>query len=85
MKSFCLDQQWTYRKGLLDAIGQLKTDPGITVDLPHDSMIGTPVTPDAPAQADMGYFTGGLGNYTKYVTVPGNGRTAVSGCRLTGR
>ena len=84
MKSFCLDQQWTYRKGLLDSIGQLKTDPGITVDLPHDSMIGTPVTPDAPAQADMGYFTGGLGNYTKYVTVPREWKDGCVGLQIDG-
>jgi len=60
MNSICLDREWTYRKGLLDSVGILKTDPGITVDLPHDGMIGTAVSPDAPAQADMGYFTGGL-------------------------
>ena len=28
------------------------------------------MTPDAPAEADMGYFTGDLTNYTKYVRIP---------------
>lgn len=70
MKSVCLDQEWTYRKGLLDSISQLKSEPGIKVNLPHDGMIGTPVSPDAPARSDMGYFTGGLSSYTKYVTIP---------------
>lgn len=40
------------------------------MNLPHDGMIGTPVSPDAPARSDMGYFTGGLSSYTKYVTIP---------------
>ena len=70
MKSICIDENWTYRKGLLDSVGLLKSDPGKTVNLPHDGMIGTPVTPDAPAQADMGYFTGGLSSYTKSMHFP---------------
>ena len=67
MNSINLDRQWTFRKGLLDSISQLKSDPGAIVSLPHDGMIGTPVTPDAPARSDMGYFTGGLTSYTKMV------------------
>ena len=70
MKSICLDKEWTYRKGFLDSVAQLEADPGETVSLPHDGMIGTPASPGAPAQADMGYFTGGLGSYTRYVTIP---------------
>jgi len=70
MNNICLDREWTYRKGLLDSISQLKSDPGTKVNLPHDGMIGTPVSPDAPARSDMGYFTGGLSSYTRYVTIP---------------
>lgn len=40
------------------------------MNLPHDGMIGTPVTPDAPAKSDSGYFTGGLTNHTKNVMIP---------------
>lgn len=69
MNSISLDQAWTFRRGLLDSISQLKSDPGVVVDLPHDGMIGTPVSPDAPARSDMGYFTGGLSSYTKYVNI----------------
>ena len=32
MNSICLDQQWTYRKGLLDSPGILKADPGTEVN-----------------------------------------------------
>ena len=70
MKRICIDEKWTFRRGFLDSPGLLKEDPGITVNLPHDGMIGTAVTPDAPAQADMGYFAGGLCNYTKNVLIP---------------
>ena len=84
MKSICLDQQWTYRKGLLDSISQLKEDPGTEVNLPHDGMIGTPVTPDAPARSDMGYFTGGLSSYTKSVMIPREWETGCVGLQIDG-
>ena len=65
-----LDEKWTFRRGLLDSLGMLKADAGVEVNLPHDGMIHTAVTPDAPATVDMGYFTGDICNYTKYVFVP---------------
>ena len=70
MYRVCIDEKWTFRKGFLDSPGMLKEAPGIPVNLPHDGMIGTAVTPDAPARADMGYFTGGLCNYTKNILIP---------------
>lgn len=70
MKSINLDEKWTFRRSYLDSVGMLDQDPGVEVNLPHDGMIGTPVTPDAPAKSDSGYFTGGLTNYTKYVFIP---------------
>ena len=70
MQSVVLDREWTFRRGFLDNLGMIREDPGVVVNLPHDGMIGTAVTPDAPAQMDMGYFTGGNSNYTKYVLFP---------------
>lgn len=70
MKRICVDDQWVFRRGLLDSPAMLKEDPGTAVDLPHDGMIGTSVTPDAPARADMGYFTGGLSSYTREFLIP---------------
>ena len=70
MKRICIDKKWDFRRGFLDSVGQLAEIPGTEVDLPHDGMIGTPVTPDAPAGSDSGYFTGGQTNYTKYVMIP---------------
>ena len=70
MKSINLDEKWTFRRGYLDSVGILSEDPGTEVNLPHDGMIGTPVTPEAPAKSDSGYFVGGLTNYTKFVFIP---------------
>ena len=84
MDRICLDREWTYRKGLLDSVAQLKTDPGKTVSLPHDGMIGTPVSPDAPARSDMGYFTGGLSSYTKTVMIPGEWKDGCVGLQIDG-
>jgi len=70
MKSMNLDEKWTFRRGYLDSVGMLSEDLGTEVNLPHDGMIGTPVTPDAPAKSDSGYFVGGLTNYTKFVFIP---------------
>ncbi len=65
-----IDDKWTFRRGLADSLTAIESDPGMEVDLPHDGMIGTKVSPDAPAGPDMGYFTGDVTNYTRYVYVP---------------
>ncbi len=70
MRSIILDREWMFRRGYLDSISMLDSIPATVVNLPHDGMIGTPVSADAPAGVDMGYFTGGLSNYTKYVLFP---------------
>ena len=40
------------------------------VNLPHDLMIETDVSPDAKSGRASGYYMGGLACYTKYITVP---------------
>ena len=47
MKILNLDDKWTFRRGYLDSVGMLSEDLGTVVNLPHDGMIGAPVTPDA--------------------------------------
>lgn len=84
MRYQCLDEKWTFRRGLLDSLAILQSDPGETVNLPHDGMIGTPVTPDAPAEADMGYFTCDLTNYTKYVRIPEEWKGGCVGLKIDG-
>ena len=84
MKSIRIDENWTFRRGFLDSPGMLKEDPGIPVNLPHDGMISTPVRPDAPAGSDMGYFTGGLSNYTKYLSIPEEWKNDCVGLKFDG-
>lgn len=84
MRSISLDGKWTFRRGYLDSITMMEQDPGVLVDLPHDGMIGTPVSPDAPAKADSGYYTGGLTNYTRYVFVPEEWQGSCVGLKLDG-
>lgn len=84
MRSISLDGKWTFRRGYLDSITMMEQDPGVLVDLPHDGMIGTPVSPNAPAKADSGYYTGGLTNYTRYVFVPEEWQGSCVGLKLDG-
>jgi len=84
MRSISLDGKWTFRRGYLDSITMMEQDPGVLVDLPHDGVIGTPVSPDAPAKADSGYYTGGLTNYTRYVFVPEEWQGSCVGLKLDG-
>ena len=84
MKSTVLDEKWTYRKGYLDSITMLDSDPGETVDLPHDGMIGTEVSKDAPAGSDSGFFAGGLSNYTKNIYFPEEWKEGYTGLKFDG-
>ena len=84
MKGTVLDEKWTYRKGYLDSITMLDSDPGETVNLPHDGMIGTEVSKDAPAGSDSGFFTGGLSNYTKNIYFPEEWKEGYTGLGFDG-
>ncbi|SCY72266.1 beta-galactosidase [Lachnospiraceae bacterium XBB2008] len=84
MKQISIDDKWTFRRGYLDSITMMETDPGVVVDLPHDGMIGTPVSKDAPAGVDSGFFCGGLSNYTKYVSVPEEWKGGCVGLKFDG-
>ena len=70
MESIRIDDKWTFRRGFADSPEALNETPGTEVDLPHDGMIGTQVSPDAPAKSDSGFFIGDATNYTKYVMIP---------------
>lgn len=84
MKSIRLDDQWTFRRGFADSLGMLNGIPGTGVDLPHDGMIGTEVSPDAPAKSDSGYFKGDATNYTRYVMIPKEWEHECVGLKLDG-
>ena len=67
MRKTLIDDNWTFRRGLLDSVGILDSNPGEVVNLPHDGMLDTAVSESAPAGSDSGYFTGGETNYTKFL------------------
>lgn len=70
MQYINLDREWTFRRCFLDSLGALEWNPGVVVNLPHDGMIETDVTPDAPSKYDSGYFVGDITSYTKFVMIP---------------
>lgn len=69
MEKLNLDKSWILRRCYLDSVGMLDM-PGTEVNLPHDAMIETPVSEDAPGNVDSGFFNGTVCCYTKYVEIP---------------
>ncbi len=84
MYSINLDNNWIFRRGYVDSLGILESTPGEEVNLPHDGMIGTPVSKDAPSNADSGYFVGDASNYTKYVMIPKEWENECVGLKFDG-
>ena len=84
MENIRLDEKWNFRRGFADSLGALGEVQGEEVNLPHDGMIGTGVSPEAPAKSDSGYFTGGATNYTKYVMIPKEWENDCVGLKLDG-
>lgn len=84
MEIINIDEKWQFRRGFLDSIGMLESDPGVEVNLPHDGMISTPVSLDAPAGSDSGYFNGGQSNYNKYIFIPEEWKDEIIGLSFDG-
>lgn len=70
MKHINIDEKWSFRRAFIDSLGMLDSIPAEIVNLPHDAMIGTKVTPDAIAGVDSGFFNGTTCSYVKYVFIP---------------
>lgn len=84
MKYIDIDREWVFRRGMIDSLGGLEADNGEVVNLPHDGMIGTAVSEDAPGKYDTGYFSGDLTNYTKYVYIPAEWEDECVGLNIDG-
>ena len=66
-----LDEGWEYRLGnALGAMELANAGKAEVVNLPHDYMIASDVTADAPAKGAMGYYTGVVANYVKKIFIP---------------
>ena len=66
-----LDEGWEFRLG--NALGAMElagAEKAKIVNLPHDYMIASDVSADAPAKAAMGYYTGEVANYVKRIFIP---------------
>jgi len=70
LKQINIDNGWEFRRGFVDSLGMLSDIEAELVDLPHDGMISTQTSADAPAKYDSGYFNGDMTNYTKYISIP---------------
>lgn len=84
MQLSTLDEKWTFRRGLLDSLGVINSNPGTIVNLPHDGMISLPVTKEAPALSDSAYFPGDVCNYTKNVFIPSDWENSCVGLKFDG-
>lgn len=84
MKKVNLDREWEFRRGFADSLGALAENEPVTVNLPHDGMIGTEVTPDAAAKYDSGYYSADMSNYTKYIMIPDEWQNEKIGLKFDG-
>lgn len=83
MRNQNLDQGWEFGYGMRNPFPGVRSE-AVTVDLPHDYMIGSEVTEDAPAKAAMGYYTGGVAHYRKVFTVPAEWEDESIGLKFDG-
>ncbi len=66
MKWNDFNQNWEFQQGEPSSIPML-TQKKETVSLPHDFMIVGDVSPEAPGGAGTGFYSGGVGSYTRYL------------------
>ena len=71
MKTINIDRSWYFKHGMnVDSSSVLRGDDTKTVNLPHDYMIESEVTENAPALGAGGYYTEGTANYSRMVDIP---------------
>ena len=68
MKKRNLDLDWQFMSGEKSSIPMMPCQTR-RVDLPHDFMIETEVSPDAAGKAESGYYRGSAGTYLKKLTL----------------
>lgn len=71
MKRIDICRDWTLQAGEPSGIPAFRPETQ-TVNLPHDAMIGTEVTPDAPNGPNGGCYKGSLMSFTRYLDLPEN-------------
>lgn len=68
MKKINLNLDWLFMNGEKSNIPMMPQQTK-KVNLPHDFMVETDVTPDAPGKAESGFYKGSAGTYLKIITL----------------
>ena len=68
MKKTNLNLDWLFMNGEKSNIPMMPQQTK-KVNLPHDFMVETDVTPDAPGKAESGFYKGSAGTYLKTITL----------------
>lgn len=68
MKKTNLNLDWLFMNGEKSNIPMMPQQTK-KVNLPHDFMVETDVTPDAPGKAESGFYKGSVGTYLKTITL----------------
>lgn len=68
MKKINLNLDWLFMNGEKSNIPMMPQQTK-KVNLPHDFMVETDVTPDAPGKAESGFYKGSAGTYLKTITL----------------
>lgn len=68
MKKTSLNRGWVFMAGEKSGIPMMPQQTK-EVNLPHDFMVETDVTPDAPGKAESGFYKGSAGTYLKTITL----------------
>lgn len=68
MKKTSLNRVWVFMAGEKSSIPMMPQQTK-EVNLPHDFMVETDVTPDAPGKAESGFYKGSAGTYLKTITL----------------
>ena len=68
MKKTSLNRGWVFMAGEKSSIPMMPQQTK-KVNLPHDFMVETDVTPDAPGKAESGFYKGSAGTYLKTITL----------------
>lgn len=72
MKKILINNDWTFYPGKFDLFHYKnpESEGYRKINLPHDFMIETDVSPDSESGAAMGFYKGGIASYTKELFIP---------------
>ena len=69
MRNQNIDKGWQFEYGMRSPFPSAESKLRV-VNLPHDYMIESDVTPGAPGTGAMGFYTEGVANYRRMLDIP---------------